>query len=159
MPIDSTPPDPRRNVQMTGPYAPNEHGRPAWYPTHNLALTWFTKSSRWRPHWKRVRERAGPDFQSDFRDGWWYSAHHHRSQDWRQRLWENTMVCQGLDGLGMIRDEFIDDWVPKVKEWREQIAKLEEEPPMTMVGRQATLEYPYLLGDLRIMMSGYCPGT
>ena len=59
----------------------------------------------------------------------------------------------------MIRPEFMDQWVPKVKEWREKIAKLDMEPETTMVGVQSTLEYPYLLGDLRICASGYVGGT
>ncbi|KAK7753357.1 hypothetical protein SLS62_004647 [Diatrype stigma] len=158
------PVDPRRSVQPTGPYAAGNDG--PFYRNNNIALTWVIRSSRWRPHWKRVREQTGlPDFKEEFDDGWWYDAakeerlKQEQAQDWRQRLWENVMVCQGLEGLGMIQAEHQGRWVPRVREWREQIARLEEEPPRTMVGKQATLEYPYLLGDLRICVSGYVSGT
>ena len=154
--------DPRRVVKPTGPYKPDESGgNEAGYQymggTHNLALTWTIKSSRWKPHWKRMREKAGPDFQDNMDDGWWYNAG--SAADWRQRLWEDVMMCQGLEGLDMIRPDLQDAWTEKVKGWRIKIARLEREPDMTMVGRQATLEYPYLLGDLRICASGFVPGT
>lgn len=157
--------DPRRLVKETGPYAQVEGGGP-FRDQHSLALIWVIRSSRWKPHWKQVREQTGlPDFVEDFDDGWWYDVEEHerqnreQTQDWRQRFWENVMLCQGLEGLGMLRPEQQDRWIPKVREWREQIARLEKEPPKTMVGKQATLEYPYLLGDLRICISGYVPGT
>ncbi|CAJ2511896.1 Uu.00g075210.m01.CDS01 [Anthostomella pinea] len=99
--------EPRRRIKNTGPYAtPNESG------------------PRWRPHWKAFRAKAGPDFQEDFDDGWWYDEG--VDQNWRQRLWEDIMVCQGLEGLGMIRPGSLQDsWIPKVKVWRDKIAKLE----------------------------------
>lgn len=69
------------------------------------------------------------------------------------------MVCQGLEGLGMMRPELRDSWVPKIREWRDKIAALEHELEWIRVGRQATLEYPFLLGDLRICGSGYVSGS
>ena len=152
---------PRRATKQTGPYKrPDpELGRCILEHQHNLALTWAIKSSRWRPYWKRMREKAGPDFQDDFQGEWFYNADEHNAQSWRQRMWEDVLICQGLEGLGMIRPELQDQWIEKVKVWRDKIAMLEREPEKIMVGRQATLEYPYLLGDLRILMSGYCPGT
>ncbi|RYP42514.1 hypothetical protein DL767_000202 [Monosporascus sp. MG133] len=150
--------DPRRAVKSTGPYA---EGAPR-VGNNNIALTWVINSSRWKPHWKDIRAKAGPGFmEEELDDGWWYdpSLYGDGNPYWRQRLWENTMICQGLEGLGMIRPGLQDRWIPKIKEWREKIAKLEEEPPVIMVGRQGTLDYPYLLGDLRICVSGYVPGT
>ena len=142
--------DPRREVKPTGPYTPDETGRPRLEKNHNIALTWVLQSSRWRPHWKRMRGKAGMDFEEDFKDDWWFGEDEHREKDWRQRMWETVMLCQGLDGLGMIRPHLQNDWVEKVKEWREKISRLEREPDIVKVGRQATLEYPFLLGDLRI---------
>jgi hypothetical protein len=106
-----------------------------------------------------MRSLAGPDFQEDFQDDWWFVEDEHRERDWRQRMWEAVMVCQGLEGLGMIRPELQDQWVEKAREWRERISRLEREPELIRVGRQATLEYPFLLGDLRILAGGYVAGT
>ncbi|RWA14583.1 hypothetical protein EKO27_g496 [Xylaria grammica] len=141
--------DPRRRVKPTGPYAPQSGGVPAHSNNNNLALTWIIRSTRFRPRYKELRAKAGvPEFQDDFDDGWWFVED--STEDWRQRFWENIMVCQGLEGLGMLRPDMRDQWIDKIRGWRDQIAKLPREPPLTKVGRQATLEYPYLLGDLRI---------
>ncbi|KAI0546359.1 hypothetical protein F4679DRAFT_557703 [Xylaria curta] len=150
--------DPRREVKPTGPYAPGPDGRTPHTRNNNLALTWVIRSSRFKPRYKEVRARAGvADFQEDFDDGWWYVERPDR--DWRQRLWEDIIMCQGLEGLGMLIPDHQGQWLEKIREWRNKIAKLDREPPLTKVGRQATLEYPYLLGDLRICASGYVVGT
>lgn len=149
--------DPRRAIKLVGPYAEDAEKRVRVYKQHNIALTWVIRSSRWRPHWKAMRELAGPDFQEDFDDGWWYDPD--GEQDWRQRMWEAIMVCQGLKGMEMMRPGLRDHWVERVREWRTKIAALEREPETVKVGRQATLESPYLLGDLRICASGYVGGS
>ncbi|KAI3325458.1 hypothetical protein HD806DRAFT_521052 [Xylariaceae sp. AK1471] len=150
--------DPRRDVKATGPYASGPDGRTPYMHDNNIALTWVIRSSRFRPRYKEVRAKAGiPDFQEDFDDGWWYDEG--LDQEWRQRLWEDIMMCQGLEGLGMLRPNTQHLWMGKIREWRDKIARLDREPPLTKVGRQATLEYPYLLGDLRICASGYVGGT
>lgn len=152
--------DPRRAVKETGPYAKKEDGSyvdAATNNNNNIALTWVLKSTRWRPHWKGIRAKAAEDFQDEFDDGWFYDEH--STMDWRQRMYEAMMVCQGLEGLGMIRPGLQDQWIPKIREWRDKIAVMMEEPKTTKVGRQATLEYPFLLGDLRICASGYVCGT
>ncbi|KAI0860551.1 hypothetical protein F4860DRAFT_514722 [Xylaria cubensis] len=150
--------DPRRDVKATGPYATGSDGRTPYTHNNNIALTWVIRSSRFRPRYKEVRAKSGvPDFQGDFADGWWYDEG--IDQDWRQRLWEDIMMCQGLEGLGMLISDHQDQWMGKIREWRDKIARLDREPPLTKVGRQATLEYPYLLGDLRICASGYAVGT
>lgn len=147
--------NPLRAVKSVGPYHPdNDIARE---PNHNIALTWVIKSKRWKPHWKEIRSKAGPDFQDDFDDGWWTVDDF--DQDWRQRMWENVMLCQGLEGLGMIRPGLQDAWIPKIKQWREKIEALDREPASTTVDRQCTLEYPYLLGDLRVCVGGYVGGT
>ncbi|KAI1266306.1 hypothetical protein F5Y18DRAFT_25663 [Xylariaceae sp. FL1019] len=144
--------DSRRRIKETGPYAKDEQGlREADSHHHNIALTWVIRSSQFRPLYKKVRADAGvQEFQENTRDEWGYredSAH-----DWRQRLLENVMICQGLQGLGMLRPEMQHQWDGKIREWQQKIARLEREPSPIMVGRQATLEYPYLLGDLRIFV-------
>lgn len=149
--------DPRRTVKDTGPYAKGNDGRMALHKQHNIALTWVIRSSRWKPHWKAMRELAGPDFQEDMDDGWWYNPD--SEEDWKQRFWENMMICQGLNGMGMMRPQLRSAWVEKVKQWRENVSQMEREPQTVEVGRQATLQSPYLLGDLRVCASGYVGGT
>ena len=97
-----------------------------------------------------MREKAGPDFEEGFRDDWWYDEDEHSERDWRQRMWESVMICQGLDGLAQIRPNLQDAWIERVKEWREKISRLEKEPDVFRIARQATLQYPFLLGDLRV---------
>ncbi|CZT15076.1 uncharacterized protein RCC_12098 [Ramularia collo-cygni] len=122
---------------------------------NSIALSWMIKSSRWRPHWQAMRETAAaPDFQENFPVDWLYHEDHQRVEDpeaaldWRQRLWGNVMLCQGLEGLGMMRPDLRHAWIDRVRMWRDQIARLEKEPELVKVGRQATFEYPFLLGDL-----------
>jgi hypothetical protein len=147
--------DPRRAVKQTGPYA---EGAEPCRDQNNIALVWVMQSSRWAPHWREMRSKAGvSDFQSDFRDYWWYDPDD--EQDWRQRMLEAIMISQGLEGLGMIRPGLQDAWIEKVRMWKEKIASLEHEPEWTKVGDQATLAYPFLLGDLRICGTGYVCGT
>jgi hypothetical protein len=147
--------DTRRAVKQTGPYA---EGAEPCRDQNNIALVWLIQSSRWKPNWRETRAKAGiTDFQSDFEDGWWYDPDD--GQDWKQRMLEAIMICQGLEGLAMVRPGLQDAWFEKIRTWREKIASLEEEPEWTKVGRQATLEYPFLLGDLRICGTGYVCGT
>ncbi|KAF2214499.1 hypothetical protein CERZMDRAFT_37423 [Cercospora zeae-maydis SCOH1-5] len=122
--------------------------------SHNTALRWVICSSRWRPHWKHFRTVVAgcDDFKETFNDRRWYTrtdeAH------WRQRLYENVMICQGLEGLGMIRPELQGAWVKKCNEWRARVAEMKREPAsLQRVGRAgglSTPDYPFLLGDLRI---------
>jgi hypothetical protein len=65
-----------------------------------------------------------------------------------------VMMCQGIEGLGMMRPELRHLWVDKVRKWKDQISKLEREPALDRVGAQATSEYPYILGDLRVLSLG-----
>lgn len=147
--------DRRRFAKPTGPYI--DDGKNC-KDQNIIALVWVLQSSRWRPHWQAIRIRADvTDFQSDFEESWWLDPNN--EQDWRQRILESLMVCQGLRGLGMIRPDVQDEWVEKIKVWRESIARLEKEPSKIEVGRQATYEYPFLLGDLSICSTGYVLGT
>lgn len=163
--------DPRRVVRKVGPYAPTKEDArrgngfaPQTY-NHNIALTWVIKSSRWRPHWKRFREIAGcSDFIEVFEDGWWSDEESDHFEAWKQRLLENVMICQGVEGLGMVSRAVdigvrLEQWGSKVREWKARIAALEKAPEVVKIDRQATLEYPYLLGDLRVCCSGYVGGT
>lgn len=146
--------DPLRVVQNTGPYALDEKGRYQNRPNNNsLGLIWVIRSSRWRPRWQALRAKAGPEFQPDFDDD--EQDVGGEEHDWRQKLWEDVMMCQGLDGLEMLREELQDGWVPRIKEWRDKIGRLEKEPEMTKIGSSSTYEYPFLLGDLGCCISGY----
>jgi hypothetical protein len=66
-----------------------------------LAVAHTLQSRRWKSYWKEMRALAGPDFCEDFYDDWAYSSD--GPGEWRQRLWENAMLCQGLQGLEMLR--------------------------------------------------------
>ncbi|KAK7210296.1 hypothetical protein V2G26_017474 [Clonostachys chloroleuca] len=124
---------------------------------NNFALVWLLDSSRWRPHWQEARHRVGKDFEVTYRD-----LEHFTADDpgnWRQRLWENTMLCQGLEGLGMILPGQQDSWLKKIRRWRRKIAKMTEEPRMLVLGEQITYDYPYLFGELRICGQGFIGAT
>jgi hypothetical protein len=146
--------DPRRFVKETGPYADGGKGLDN---DNNIALVWLLKSSRWRPYWKEARALAGPEFEEGFFDDWGF-LEEEDVQDWRQRMWEAVMVCQGLEGLGMMRPKLRDGWTDRIREWRAKIEEMEK-PEWVRVGKQATLEYPFLFGDLRICGSGFVAGS
>jgi hypothetical protein len=73
-----------------------------WCMSHQdtRALAYTIQSNKWKPHWKEMRALAGPDFKENFTDAWSWSDD--GPGDWRQRLWENAMLCQGLEGLQML---------------------------------------------------------
>ncbi|CAH0037808.1 unnamed protein product [Clonostachys solani] len=124
---------------------------------NNFALVWLLDSSRWRPHWQEARQRVGEDFEATYRD-----IEHFTEDDpgdWRQRLWENTMLCQGLEGLGMIVPGLQDAWLERIRGWRRKIAEMAEEPRMLVLGEQVTYDYPYLFGELRICGQGFVGAT
>ncbi|KAF2225435.1 hypothetical protein BDZ85DRAFT_257492 [Elsinoe ampelina] len=149
--------DPRRDVKPVGPYqkSPGTVADLKWNSA--LGMTWVLKSSRWTPCWKKLRELAGGDFDPNREEEEWHADIGER--DWRQRMWENVMLCQGLDGLQMILPEHQEKWVDKVKLWRDQVADILAEPGKVKVGLWETYEYPWLFGDLTICTSGYVMGT
>ncbi len=153
--------DPRRAVLHTGPYMElDEDGRRKHQPyNHNLALTWVIKSSRWRPHWKEARSHFGGDFKDEFEDDWWSDTYAREGDEWRQLLWKNACICQGLEGMGMIRAGLREPWMEKMKRLRNAIAEIETGEEKVWVQTQATTTVPYLLGDLRVCVSGYVGGT
>ena len=140
--------DPRRACQAIGPYrsldplAPaqayhltDEHG-------NQLAVLHLLQSSRWAPSWTAVRAAVGGDFDVE----------------WKQRLWEMVLWCQGLEGMDMIRPRGVEKWAERLCAWRKGIERMEREPGMVRVGREETYEYPWLLGDLMICYIGYWGG-
>lgn len=157
---DSTPtlrmPDgsinPRRLIKETGPYS--KDAAPC-SDEHNSALTHLLRSSRWRPHWQAMRAKAGvAEFKSEMKDAWWYNRND--EQAWRQVMLEAVMVSQGLQGLEMVRPDLQHEWTEKVRAWHQKIASLETKPEWIKVGDfYATLEYPFLLGDLSIVNSTF----
>lgn len=163
--------DPRRAVKPTGPYKRKDPGDSSSFYAdlefnHNIALTWVLKSSRWQPHWHRFRQAAGCTDFCELQDGWWWDEETQHPHAWKQRLWEGVMMGQGLEGLGMMSPALseevrVERWGGKVREWKEKIERLgvEREPGAVVVGKQATVEWPYLLGDLRICAGGYVAGT
>jgi len=145
--------DPRRIVEEVGPYRKVNNRWIEFPNNNNLALEWTIQSSRWRPYWKEMRSLAATDFEETFDDERGSLLKEEGPNDWRQRLWENVMLCQGLTGLGMMRPQLRNLWVDKVRLWKDQISKLPKKSALVMVEERATLEYPYILGDLRLLSS------
>jgi hypothetical protein len=143
--------DPRRAVKTTGPYSLTKEKLSIL--DNNIGLTWVLKSSRWKPYWRDMRAKVGPDFE-ELQDYWY-----HTEGDWRQRLWEACMVTQGLRGFEMMKPEMRDAWVDTVRGWRERIERLSTEPVEVKVGTTFTHQYPWLAGDLRILATGFLLGT
>ncbi|BFZ58919.1 hypothetical protein PYCC9005_005987 [Savitreella phatthalungensis] len=164
--------DPRRQVAATGPYAPPDKGGvpPAELKNTNLALIWVIKSSRWRPLWKRIRQEADNgtscgDF-AELSDDWLHDGGPEQQKNgdlWRQHLWENMMLLQGFRSLEMLSDdaEVRERWHDTILRWRNQIATFADNPnrPVKVGGTLTTQEWPFLLGDLRVCISGYIGGS
>ncbi|KAI1174778.1 hypothetical protein F4777DRAFT_579671 [Nemania sp. FL0916] len=72
---------------------------------------------------------------------------------WQQLLLESIMLCQGLDGLGMLVSGSQDLWLDRIREWKKKIAKLDQKPATTIVVGKSTYEYPCLLLDLCICVA------
>ncbi|KAI1645777.1 uncharacterized protein F4817DRAFT_342250 [Daldinia loculata] len=146
--------DPRRDIiyHPEGPYARRGMEESRSYFNHTIGLIWLMKSTRWRPHWIKARKAAGagPEFADNIGDLGIATS------SWRQLMLENVMQCQGLEGLGMIREgtEIAERWKPKIREWRDKIERMEE-PVTTKVGLDDMYEYPDLFGDLRMCCTGY----
>jgi hypothetical protein len=144
--------DPRRVVKATGPYT----GPDTYYNNGNIGMAWVLQSSRWRPHWQRMRAAAGvKEFKTEHEDHWHFYDDEGGDNAWKQRLLEAVMVSQGLEGLGMIRSDLQEQWFDRVRDWRRKIETMEREPGRIDVESQTTLEYPFMLGDLAICSSGY----
>lgn len=95
---------------------------------------------------KRARQEAGarPDFD-DLPKFWTFSP-----RNWRQSMLEDLMNCQGLEGLGMMipGTEIAERYKPKIREWRDEIERLNIEPRWIGVDRIQTREYPNVSEDL-----------
>ncbi|KAI5867484.1 hypothetical protein GGS23DRAFT_548567 [Durotheca rogersii] len=61
--------------------------------------------------------------------------------------------------VGREMEAEVDSWKPQIREWRDRIALLEQEPPTTRVGLWNTHDYPDLFMDLCICSSGFVVGT
>lgn len=137
--------DPRRAVDAVGPYASFKNGNGDDCTNHNnqIGLAHLLKSTRWNPSWKEVRAAAGGDFD----------------EKWKQALWWAVVMCQGMDGMRMIRPGDLDPWRDRLSKWRARINALTNRPQRVKVGRQATYSFPDIEGDLCIASSGYVGGT
>ena len=134
--------DPRRACKAVGPYQAWDEQGQQWSGLGNqLAVLWLLKSPRWAPWWRVVREAVGGDFEVE----------------WKQRLWEMVVWCQGLEGMDMIRPGGTEKWAERLCAWRKGIERMEREPGMVRVGREETYEYPCLTRDVNICYIGFWP--
>ncbi|KAI0726214.1 hypothetical protein C8Q72DRAFT_536763 [Fomitopsis betulina] len=137
--------DPRRAVDAVGPYASFEKDGGKWCTTHNnqIGLRHLLESSRWNPSWEEVRMAAGGDLD----------------EEWKQDLWWAVVMCQGLEGMRMIRPGDLAPWREHLASWRAKIERLTDKPGRVVVGRQVAYIFPDIKGDLSIAASGYVSGT
>lgn len=155
--------DPRRFVHPTGPYEPGNLSDTGPYSSltgdilgSQIGLKHLLQSSRWNPHWDRVRETIGPEFTE-------LEKYNEDFENWdliqfKQLLWKNVVQCQGLAGLTMISGG-AESWRVRLSLLRDKIDRIQEKPERVNVGRNTTLNWPYLIGDLSITSSGYSSGT
>lgn len=138
--------DPRRAVEAVGVYAPfldEDSGQKFHEHTNQLGLGHLLRSTRWNPSWTEVRAAVGGDFE----------------EEWKQDLWWAVVMCQGLEGMAMIKPGGNARVRERLTAWRAKIEGLVVEPGKIRVGRQVTYVFPDLKGDLNILTSGYVVGT
>jgi hypothetical protein len=147
--------DPRRRVYETGPYAGfiNQSIQGS-----QVGLRHLLASSRWEPHWTAVRQTVASDFVPDDirNDG---DEEGEQEKYWKQRLWNELVIDQGLEGLGMMVERDAGPFKDKLTMLHAKIAALETEPDEVVVGRNKTYRLPFLAGELDICCSGYVMGT
>ena len=153
--------DPRRKVDRIGPYV-NDNG----YPGHQFAARHVLACRKWRQAWRDVREHLGGDFQADWQP---YPPNKRHKEDgeqaWKQDLWEDVVMMQGLEGMDMIANwtnpggVAVEKWRSFLDGKRSQIARKVKKPREVAVGRQITYEWPSLRSDLSICMSGFVSGS
>lgn len=151
--------DPRRFVENTHPYALEY--RDTLCKDNKTALMWVLQSSRWCIHWKAIYAKAGPRFSDEIdNENHEIRCGSENSHHWHQRLWDHYLLCQGLQELQMILPWGQDRWLPRIREWRDRVARLESEPKYITEeheptvrgyesGRGPTYEFPYIPGELR----------
>ncbi|KAI0726219.1 hypothetical protein C8Q72DRAFT_536897 [Fomitopsis betulina] len=112
--------DPRRAVDAVGPYASFEKDGGKWCTTHNnqIGLRHLLESSRWNPSWEEVRMAAGGDLD----------------EEWKQDLWWAVVMCQGLEGMRMIRPGDLAPWREHLASWRAKIERSTDKPERIMEG-------------------------
>ncbi|KAF2668008.1 hypothetical protein BT63DRAFT_447565 [Microthyrium microscopicum] len=150
--------DPLRRVYATGPYIGFDKPKQGTNVSSNhIGLRHLLESSRWRPDWTLVRQSVGPDFGPDDSDD--ENEDDLDSLPWKQFLWSEIAVCQGLEGLGMMLNTDAGDFRVELYALRDRIEALEREPERVVVGRNHTYRLPSLYRDLGICSSGYVGGT
>lgn len=91
--------DPRRDVKLRGIYAQRGFGT-KYRKSSNLHLSAILLGDDWRVRWGLTREAAGIDeFTHSFEECWYRFNDRVSDLGWRQRIFENLMVCQGLEGF------------------------------------------------------------
>lgn len=165
--------DPLRRTDAVGPYAVylSKGTDPEWYKVAPRGdgkvgmLHMLSRSPRWRARWReRVWDRLGGtvEWEEDLEGRMLWDS------EWKPDLWE--AVCwygQGVEGFEMLggkdgkgsEGEKFEKWRERLARWKGRIEQMEAEPASVSVGRQRTGMWPDLKGDMRILTSGFWPGT
>lgn len=145
-----------------GPYAPRGEGDP-YLPADEIALQHVLGCKRWLWAWEDARLQAAPDFE----------------EEWKQRLWQDIVQHQGVEGLQMIAEpnkarlklyeekdrgsvKLNGKWIKRLREIHAYIEELgSDETPRTVVfgnGQYEGSECPNLAQEVYICMMGYWRG-
>jgi hypothetical protein len=150
--------DPRRLVHATGPYVGFDNATTISTNGNQIGLRHLLNSSRWEPHWAAVRQTVGPDFAPEESSDAAYEGSE-PEEHWKQLIWDELFVNQGLEGLGMMVEKDAGAYKDRLTGLHARISALETQLEETVVGRNTTYSWPCLRGDLDICCSGYIMGT
>ncbi|KAF1996318.1 hypothetical protein P154DRAFT_525608 [Amniculicola lignicola CBS 123094] len=137
---------PLRHIDYIGPYKKTSDGRFAPIKDNQDALMTCLKRKKFSKYWDSVRLLAGPDFPDDSGDVW-------DPAGWKQRIWQTVILCHGLDGFQMMDGgKGALRWQPQLIKWRHRIENMTEAEKRVQVEYRWTYEFPWLRGDLNILL-------
>ncbi|KAJ9225032.1 hypothetical protein DTO027B5_2396 [Paecilomyces variotii] len=145
-------------VLPVGPYADREKLQ----EEDQVALQHILTCRRWRRMWAYGTQKIGDHFLGD--SAWSYGD---RGEDepWRQKLYQNALQTQGLEGMQLVTlpsERISKDYREKVIKIRQQIQSLRRPLPSRNIGTrlQASVsEAPEPGQEAYVCMASYWPGV
>lgn len=145
-----------RFVLRAGPYQDHDDrgavGESVRSTNDQRGLLLLLESRGWNDAWSTVRDSIGR--RHTLMDGnesrLWYLD---TPQNWKELLWCNLSMMQGLAGFEMLfpdRHQEWNKWEALFTGWRDKLAAIEHQPRMYRCGWRRTFGFPFLLGDLKI---------